>query len=131
MQYDEFIDRIHERSRLRTRDDAERVTRAVLETLGERVDRAVWNGIVAQLPNELKEHVLARAEGTDRYPLPEFYNRVGARAGLKYNDAAERTRQVFSVLRLALTEGEWDNLLGSLPRDEYGELFGEEDSDGT
>ena len=131
MQFDEFIDQVQVTTGLTARQEAVTVTRAVLETLGERVDRKVWNGIAAQLPNELKEFVLARTEHTDRYPMAEFYNRVGARAGLKYNDAAARSRQVFSVLRQAISEGEWNNLVGSLPRDEYRELFDEEESDGT
>ena len=130
MQFDEVIDRVQETTGLTAREEVVSITRAVLETLGERVDRKVWNGIAAQLPDELKEFVLARAEESNRYPLTEFYNRVGARAALKYNDAAERTRQVFSVLREAMSEGEWRNLVESLPRDEYGELF-EEDSNGT
>lgn len=130
MQFDEVMDRVQDTTGLAEREEAVSVTRAVLETLGERVDRKVWNGIAAQLPDELKEFLLARAETTDRYPLTEFYNRVGARADLKYNDAAERTRQVFSVLREAISGGEWRNLVESLPRDEYGELFGE-DAHGT
>lgn len=130
MQFDEFIDGVQKRTGVTQREDAFTLTRAVLETLGERVDRKVWNGIAAQLPNELKEFLLARTEGTNLFTLEEFYNRVGARADLPYNDAAERTRQVFSVLRQAISEGEWRNLLGSLPRDEYGELFGEEGADG-
>ena len=130
MQFDEVIHRVQKTTGLAAREEAVSVTRAVLETLGERVDRKVWNGIVAQLPNELKEFVLARTEETDQYPLTEFYNRVGARAALKYNDAAERTRQVFLVLREAISEGEWRNLAESLPGNEYGELFGE-DSNGT
>lgn len=130
MQFDEFIDQVQKQTGLSARQDAVGVTRAVLETLGERVDRKIWNGIAAQLPDELKEFLLARAEYTDRYPLTEFYNRVGARANLKYNDASERTRQVFSVLRQAISAGEWDNLVESLPRGEYGEVF-EEGPDGT
>jgi uncharacterized protein (DUF2267 family) len=123
MQYDEFIDQVQETAGFTTRDESERVTQAVLETLGERVDRKVWNGVAAQLPDALKEYLRARVERTDRYSLEEFYNRVGARAGLKYKEASERTQQVFSVLRRAISEGEWKNLMMSLPHEEYGELF--------
>jgi uncharacterized protein (DUF2267 family) len=57
--------------------------------------------------------------------LPEFYNRVGARADLKYQDATERTRQVFSVLRQAVPGGEIEDVLEDLPS-QYRELFGED-----
>lgn len=41
------------------------LVRAVLETLGERLDRKVRNGVEAQLPNMLKEFLLARSENPD------------------------------------------------------------------
>jgi uncharacterized protein (DUF2267 family) len=125
MQFDDFIRRVQEQARLNTREEAITITRAVLETLGERLDRKVRSGVVAQLPNELKDFLMARAEDTDRYELTEFYNRVGARADLKYYDAAERTWQVLSVLRQAIPEGEIQDILDSLPG-EFGELFGED-----
>jgi uncharacterized protein (DUF2267 family) len=53
MQFDDFIGRVQEQSRLDTRAEAIEITRAVLETLGERLDRKVRNGIEAQLPGEL------------------------------------------------------------------------------
>jgi len=125
MQFEEFIRAVQERTRLDTREEALTITRAVLETLGERVDRKVRNGLEAQLPNELKEFLLARKENADRYNLVEFYNRVAARAGVKHQDGIERTRQVFSVLRQAVSEGEIQDMLESLPH-EYGELFRED-----
>ena len=41
MQFDEFIDHVQERAGLNSREDAEAITRAVLETLGERLERKV------------------------------------------------------------------------------------------
>jgi uncharacterized protein (DUF2267 family) len=122
MQFDDFVTRVQEQTRLDTRDEAIQITRAVLETLGERLDRKVRNGVEAQLPNELKEFLLARAEHGDLYDVHEFYNRVGARADLTYGDATERTRQVISVLREAVPDGEIEDILEDLPP-EYGELF--------
>ena|SRR5919109_4390758 len=125
MQFEEFVDRVHEQTKLSTREEAITITRAVLETLGERLDRKVRNGVAAQLPDELKDFLLARSDHTDRYDLTEFYNRVGARADLKYQEAAERTWQVFSVLRQAIPEGEIQDILEDLPS-EYEELFEKE-----
>jgi uncharacterized protein (DUF2267 family) len=122
MQFDDFITRVQEQARLNTREESIRITRAVLETLGERLDRKVRNGLEAQLPNELKDFLLARSENTDQYDLQEFYNRVGARADLKYHDATERTKQVLTVLRQAIASGEIEDILEDLPN-EYGELF--------
>ena len=122
MQFEEFITRVQEQARLDTREDAITITRAVLETLGERLDRKVRNGVEAQLPNELKEFLLTRAGSGDQYSLEEFYSRVGARADLKYNEATERTRQVFTVLREAVAGGEIEDILEDLPP-EYARLF--------
>ena len=122
MQFDEFITRVQEQARLDTREESITLTRAVLETLGERLNRKVRNGVEAQLPNELKEFLLARVEHSDQYDVEEFLNRVGARADLTYTDATERTRQVISVLRQAIPDGEIQDILEDLPP-EYRELF--------
>ena len=120
MQFDDFINRVQDQTKLETREEAIEITRAVLETLGERLDRKVRNGVAAQLPDELKEFLLARSENTDRYGLTEFYNRVGARADLKHEVAA--TRQVVSALRQAIPAGEIQDILEDLPG-EYEALF--------
>lgn len=122
MQFDDFITRVREQARLDTREESISITRAVLETLGERLDRKVRNGLEAQLPNELKDFLLARVEHSDQYDLQEFYNRVGARADLRAGDATERTKQVIAVLRQAVPGGEIEDILEDLSP-EYGELF--------
>ena len=125
MQFEEFIRAVQERARLDSRDEAIAITRAVLEALGERLDRKVRNGVEAQLPNELKEFLLVRKETADRYDLAEFYTRIAARSQLKYQDALERAGQVFSVLREAISDGEVQDMMESLPG-EYGKLFTQE-----
>ena len=122
MQFDDFIARVQEQTALDTREEAIQVTRAVLETLGERLNRKVRNGIEAQLPNQLKEFLLTRVENSDGYGLEEFYNRIGARADLKHSDARQRTGQVLSVLREAIPAGELQDIREDLPPD-YGALF--------
>ncbi len=67
---------------------------------------------------------MTRANNPDKYDLPEFYNRVGARAGLKYYDAAEQTWEVISVLQEAIPQSEIQSIRESLP-EEYIRLFGD------
>jgi len=121
MQYEEFIDRVLEKSGLDSRERATDITRATLETLGERLDRTVRRGVASQLPAELKELLLSRADG-EEYLLQEFYTRVGARADTKYYDAAERASAVLSVLREAVSSGQLQEMIDSLP-DQYSRLF--------
>ena len=125
MQFDEFINRVQEQTKMDTSEKAISLTKAVLETLGERLDRKVRNGVAAQLPKELKDFLLTGSDQTDRYPLAEFYNRVGARADLKYQDAVKRTLQVFVVFQQAIPSGEIQDILEDLPP-EYEALFEEE-----
>jgi len=125
MQFDDFINRVQELAKLATKEESTTMTRAVLETLGERLDRKVCNGVASQLPNELKDYFLVRSNTTDQYGLAEFYNRVGARADLKYQEAVTYTRQVLTVLRQAIPQGEIQDILEDLPS-EYQALFKEE-----
>jgi uncharacterized protein (DUF2267 family) len=122
MEYDEFIKRIQAETKSNSSAEAEASVEAVLGTLGQRLERTVRSKTAAQLPNELKEVMIPKGEGTDRYDLPEFYNRVGARANLPSAAAAELARQVLSVFRQAVTAGSFEEVRQSLP-DEYHALF--------
>ena len=121
MRYDEFVDRVLEKSGLDSREQAIELTKATLETLGERLDRKVLRGVASQLPDELKELLLNRGDG-DQYQLQEFYQRVGARADTNYNDAAKRAQAVLSVLQEAISAGEVQDMIDSLPG-QYAKLF--------
>ena len=128
MQYDEFINRVKQQANLDTENEAVQSTQAVLETLGERLDRKVRESTEANLPNELKSYLQARKENPDKYTITEFYNRVGARAGLQYYDAAERTWNVLDVLKEAIPPTDLKKIEDSLPG-EYGALFGKDTPD--
>ena len=121
MRYDEFIDRVLEKSGLDSRERAIELTKATLETLGERLDRTVRRGVASQLPDELKELLLSRGDG-DSYQLQEFYQRVGARADTNYQNAAKRAKAVLSVLQEAISAGEVQDMVDSLPEG-YATLF--------
>lgn len=126
MRYDAFIEQVQERGDLPTREQAERVVQATLETLGERLwpHRTEQRHIKAQLPKELSDY-MQRRKGAYHYPLEEFYNRVGARADLGYTDAVRLSRVVMETLQGAITPGEWQHLTSELP-DEYDVLLGRE-----
>jgi len=130
MQYNEFMERVQERANLDSQEDAARITEVVLATLGERLYRTEAAELEAQLPKELKGHFFARQppentrQDTDRFQLEEFYNRISARTDVNYSQAKKLTKSVMSVLREAVTPGEWQDALSTLPS-EYAELFGE------
>ena len=128
MQYDEFLSRVQEISKLDSQDDAEAFTRVILGTLGERIYRSRRDSLSAQLPDELKEMLGARTEpettrkDVNRFSLEEFHNRVCARADIAYDRAVEVTGAVMAVLREAVTAGEWGNLQAELPG-EYDQIL--------
>jgi uncharacterized protein (DUF2267 family) len=125
VRYDEFIDRVAESGIMEDRDEAVDAVEAVLETLGERLTKAERENLAAQLPNGLKEKLLKRDSASYPFLLEEFYKRVGARAGIRYAKAVERTRTIMRIHRQAVSPGEIRDILHELP-DEYKELFGSE-----
>lgn len=110
MQHDQFIGQVQARARLGSRGDAERATRAVLETLGERIPEGLADNMAAQLPHEIGEN-LRRTEvfggmGTgERFDRGEFITRVSERSGFQEPQALFTARAVFEVVDEA-TQGQ-------------------------
>ena len=129
MDYEEFLNLVQQYAGLDTQEEALQITRATLETLGERIYRSARGDIASQLPGELKPLLSARVspetsrQQVDRFSLEEFYNRVSARADVGYPRAVSRSRAVMSVLKEAISGGEWEDLRSELPA-EYSDLLG-------
>ena len=128
MEHREFIKRVQEAAELATADEAETVVGAVLGTLGELLSPTERRHLAAQLPKPLKEYVDRRVERPPRemtrphrFPLAEFYQRVAARADVRYPAAVQRSQAVMRVLQEAVAAGELADLFRELP-DEYEEL---------
>jgi uncharacterized protein (DUF2267 family) len=122
MDYDTFLRRVQEVAELPTRDDAERITRVVLNTLSERLHHTDRSALASQLPSALRA-LMEEHTDTDRYDLPEFYRRVALRADTSLADGEACARAVGSVLREAVTAGQIEEMLATLPED-YATLFG-------
>jgi uncharacterized protein (DUF2267 family) len=123
MKHDEFIGQVQHRARLGSRGDAERATRATLETLGERLAGGEPKDLASQLPPELGRHVLEGLAGLgEPFSLDEFFRRVSVREGVDLPKAIFHARMVISVLKEAVSQGEIDDVLSQLPP-EYDRLF--------
>jgi uncharacterized protein (DUF2267 family) len=122
MQHDDFIGQVQSRARLSSRGDAERATRAVLETLGERIPEGLADNLAAPLPQEIGEH-LRRTEvwaglGTgERFDREDFIARVAERASVREQQAAYITRAVTEVVGEAIQGGLMGKIAESLPSD--------------
>lgn len=129
MEYGEFIDRVQERAGLTSRAAAERITRATLGTLGERLYRTAREDLAAMLPAELKEYMGSQVDpqttrsDVDRFRVENFYLRVAGRADINRTEAVDQAQAVMSVLREAVTPAKWEDIRSDLPAG-YEELFG-------
>jgi len=102
-------------------EDARLATKAVLQTLRDRLTPEEARQAMAQLPRELKA-LWEAGELEDRRPLKlrrlEFYELVKERAGLPTMRTAQlATDAVFAALKEQLSDGEADDIVAQLPRD--------------
>ena len=116
MKHDEFIGRVQHYARLPSRGDAERATRATLETLGERLAGGEPKDLASQLPPEIGLHVLQGFAGAgERFSLDEFYSGVSIREGEGLPKAVFHARAVIKVLSEAVSQGEINDVFAQLP----------------
>ncbi len=124
VKYDEFIKEVQTRGHMHSREEAEKATRATLETLAERLVGGEPQDLASQLPPELAEYM--RYEGEEEsepFSLDEFFERVNRRdEGVDLPRAVYHARVVMEVLQDAVTKGEIDHVRSQLPA-EYEPLF--------
>jgi uncharacterized protein (DUF2267 family) len=122
MRHEEFIGQVQNRARLSGHGEAERATRAVLETLGERIPEGLADNLAAQLPHEIGEH-LRRTEvyggaGTgERFDRHDFIERIAVRSGTDEPRSAYLARVVLEVADEATQGGVAQKVRDSLPSD--------------
>ena len=127
MQYQEFLQRVQEQisatePATQTQRAAEQAITATLQTLSERLTGGEATDLAAQLPEELKAPLQRSAEEAEGFSLEEFYGRVAEREGVDIETARNDASAVMSVLRLAVTPGQLDDLMAQLPS-EFNVLF--------
>ncbi|WP_067807207.1 DUF2267 domain-containing protein [Actinomadura formosensis] len=122
MRHEEFIGQVQNRARLSGMGEAERATRAVLETLGERIPEGLADNLAAQLPHEIGEH-LRRTEvyggrgSGERFGRHDFLERVAARSGADEPRSAYLARVVLEVTDEATQGAVAQKVRDSLPAD--------------
>lgn len=121
MQYEEFVEEVQHRARLGSRGDAVRAIRATLETLAERLPTEEANHLAAQLPPAIGSH-LQDSNGSERFTLNHFFERVAQREPADLADAVHHARAVISVLNEAVSAGQFEQVRNILP-DEFNPLF--------
>lgn len=113
MKHDEFIGQVQNRARLSSRGDAERISRAVVETFSERLSGGEAKDMAAQLPREIGLHMI-RDEQTawepERFDVDEFFRRVSERASVDLPAAVYQAKATVNVIEEAVSPGEMDQV---------------------
>lgn len=122
MKYEEFVGTVKRRARLDSFEEAERATRATLETLAARLVGNEAVDLAAQLPPEMAAYMQPHAGLGDNYSLEEFFRRISTREGVSLADADFHARVVIGLLSEAVTMGEIEDIRAQLPAD-FARLF--------
>ncbi|MCW2650428.1 MAG: hypothetical protein JWR32_1404 [Mycobacterium sp.] len=116
MEYKEFINRVADNVGVPA-DEADKLTRAVLATLAERITGGEARDLAAQLPLPLQNPLLPAREEAEAFSFEEFVRRTAERAGTDRNVAEMAVDAVMATLRDAVTPGEFDDVISQLPLD--------------
>lgn len=122
MKHDQFIGQVQGRAHLSSRGEAEGVTRATLETLGERIPDHLAMKVASQLPPEIGEHLRRSTsedgEGTGQhFGFDEFAHRVAKREHRDEPTAIYHSRVVLELVDEATTGGVMEKVREALPAD--------------
>jgi uncharacterized protein (DUF2267 family) len=115
MKYDQMVKAVDERAGTGDRAEAERTLRVVVQALADRLLGGEADDLLAQLPEPLKSEIRITDEADPMNPQ-EFVERVARDLGLPEDEARDRVRAVFGTLHEAVTEGEWEEVVGQLDK---------------
>ncbi|WP_049923503.1 DUF2267 domain-containing protein [Halopiger djelfimassiliensis] len=136
MEYHEFVGEVQHRLELPGMGEAVRAIRAVLTTLGERIQGGEASDLAGPLPMEIDRYLL-EAESGQQFGFDEFVSRVANRAGLEDDDdgrpeAVYYVQAIVALLAEIVPESEFEEVRANLPDDEdfdqFFELVGVEEA---
>lgn len=123
MKYDEFISQVCKRANIDSREAAERVVAATLETLGQRLAGGEPKDLASQLPPEIAKFLQQSDAGSgETFSMDEFFWRVSQREGVDLTEATFHARVILALLSESVTMGEIQNVQAQLPTD-FAKLF--------
>lgn len=116
MNEEKFVDAVAARAAV-SRDEAEALTRATLQTLAERISGGEAEDLAAQLPTGVGQWLVKDDETARRLGLEEFVARVSQRASMQPERARQGIRAVFLTLGEAVSGKELRDVVSQLPKD--------------
>ncbi|WP_115865020.1 DUF2267 domain-containing protein [Halorussus litoreus] len=122
MKYDDFMGQVQNRLELPDTGRAVRATRAVLQTLGERVQKGEATDLAGPLPMEV-DYYLTSADHGERFDYDEFLSRVADRASVDESDANYHAQVVMGLVSELVSRAAVEEIRAQLPED-FEPLFG-------
>lgn len=123
MDYDEYLGELQHRAELPSQGEADRVARAVLTTLGERITEGEAGNLASQLPREIDRYP-EDADSGQQFDFSTFTERVADRAETEQSEAAFLAQVGMDVTTDAMDTGELQDIVTQFPQDEgYGDLL--------
>jgi uncharacterized protein (DUF2267 family) len=122
MDYETFTKNAAQRAGM-PEDMAERVERATLRTLADRISGGEAQDLASQLPRDLQDALQPMREEAEAFDVDEFVRRVAERAQVDEEEARTGAAAVLTTVREAVTRGEFEDIVSQLPQD-YRELVG-------
>lgn len=124
MDHATFLGELQHRAELPSQGDTERVARAVLQTLGERLGEGEAQDLASQLPKEIDRY-LETTDSGQQFSFGEFTQRVADRADADESEAAFFSQVTMDVVTTAIGTGELQDIVMQFPEGEgYGDLLG-------
>jgi len=124
MNYKTFMGQAQHRLELDELGPAVRVTRAVLTTLGERIDPGEATDLASPLPMEVDRYLIEAAEraGGEKFTFDEFLDRVGQRAGIERSAANYYSQTIVGLVSEVVPLGNIEKVRNQLP-EEFEPIF--------
>lgn len=124
MKYDEFLAEVQQLGEYDSREEAERVTRAVLEMLAERLTGSEAEDLAAQLPDQMGDFLQTQSSAGRSLGVDEFLSEVAERLGGASAETARwDTSAVLTTVAKSIDGGQLNHVLSQLPTN-YAVLFG-------
>ncbi|MEH0985712.1 DUF2267 domain-containing protein [Micromonospora sp. CPCC 205556] len=122
MEYEDFINAVATRAKVST-DQAATLTRATLETLGDRISAGKADDLAYQLPEGLDDllrkppPLQGRTEHAKSFGFEEFVRRVADRHTVDRSLAGVGVGAVLTTLREAVSRDDFENAMAQLPKE--------------
>ena len=116
MNYKEFVGQVQHRLEYAQFGQAVRASRAVLTTLGERLQEGEATDLASPLPMEIDRY-LRDADHGQRFDYQEFLDRVADREGVDRSDANYHAQQILAVVGEVVPPGNVEKVRDQLPED--------------